>query len=250
MSDNNIHKWAIYCETEGKLVNGYAYETITVCPNNNTHTVTLPAADMGPEGSTVVKIKEEDVETGGHWQVKMLLLENIPPGVNVFDYTWPYGISPLEINFQVSEDILGDTLQVQMAPHTTIGNITANLVAGNTVFSVSPTVITNMKLGFEVTVTDGKTLDECGRCINVNTVDGTITVETALTHDYLAVSPTYVQMTVTPVKYMKFGVVGKYDLGSSKIGASYLPANKIVRVIYTNNSGVNHNFYPCVEYLY
>jgi hypothetical protein len=250
MTDCSIHKWSIYCQTEGKIVDGFSYDPIVVCPNNNTHTVNLPASDMGPEGSTVVKIKEEEVATGGHWQVKMLALENIPPGVNVFDYTWPYGISPLEINFQVSEDLLGDTLQVQMLPNTTVGNLTSDSFVGDTVLHVSPTVITNMKIGFEVTVTDGKTSDECGRCINVNAVDGTITVETALTHDYLAASPTYIKLTVVPVKYIKFGVVTRYDLGSSKIGASYLPANKIVRIIYTNNSGVNHNFYPCVEYLY
>ena len=79
----------------------------------------------------------------------------------------------------------------------------------------------------------------------------TITVETAAVNSFLASTPTYVKQTVYYLQNYEFGPSWEYVIGESKIGASYLPANTILRARYINNSAIaNKKLVVKFEYLY
>jgi len=61
---------------------------------------------------------------------------------------------------------------------------------------------------------------------------------------------TYVMFTVKVVPHWRFNAPGFCSVGESKIGASFIPANTIMRVVYHNNSGSAKWFAISLDYLY
>jgi hypothetical protein len=94
------------------------------------------------------------------------------------------------------------------------------------------------------------TMNDLGFVTSVNSLTSTITVSTAATSAFSAASPTYVRMSLLPIRYYKFSDAGRVQMGTSKVGGSHLPTNTIVRLTYTNNGSETHTFLPSVEYLY
>ena len=67
---------------------------------------------------------------------------------------------------------------------------------------------------------------------------------------FTAATPTYVKQTVCMVPKIYLTGVSKFDLGMSKIGASYIPANTDIQVRYNNISATAKTFSIIIEYLY
>ena len=246
----SVNEYRIYCVDETTFKTTYGTTPPTTCPTNTAHTVNPNSISIvSTISNSKVEVKEEDTPTGGHFQMKSMVC-TCPVGQSIHDFTWPMPISALSFYYNVSTELTGDTFQLLMMPNTTLGTLIADVNVSDVTFTVSQTVIDNMKIGFTCILTDGVNSDDCGRVIAINTNLNTVTCETATTHAFLATSPTLVQFTAKPVDFFQFGNPGPVVVGCSKIGGSYLPAGKIVRLIYNNNGIVEHTFIPNLEYLY
>lgn len=190
----------------------------------------------------------KNADTGGHFRIegKQITIPANSTGSN--NMTWPYNISPLVIKFNTDSSNKNDIINMYVAPNTTIGVITDNLDISSTLLHVNSTVIKNINIGYLVYITNGVTLDSLGEVLSVDYTNNTITVSVANTNSYLAGS--YVQMTVNVIKNYVINNPGSYAIGESKVGASYIPKNRIVNVQYTNNSSEEKTFTWYYEYLY
>jgi len=142
--------------------------------------------------------------------------------------------------------------------YTCIQNTVSNESPTNTIYwrhgfgmTVSPTVITYTLIGFYLKVNNFVTNDDLGQVISVDATNSRVYMENSPTNSYLASSPTYVQQTVYTVKDYEIGEPWNHQIGNSKIGGSYTPANTVVELHYTNVSAdTDKVFIGRVEYLY
>ena len=112
-----------------------------------------------------------------------------------------------------------------------------------------PVVIASDQSNFSIKITDGTNTNDLGIVLGKNVVAKTITVKTTTTNTFLASSPTYIKKTHYFIKTYEIGPPWEYIIGDSKIGASYIPANTIVRLKYINNSALAKKFIAKMEYL-
>lgn len=204
-----------------------------------------------PDISNQVLVKEEDIKTGGHFQVKTIHVTAAANETKLHDISWPHDVNILSVSLYSTADMVGDKVSALIAPNTTIGAITADVATTDTTFTVQSSVVQNIRIGYLVTITDLTNTDECGVVTAIDLGAFTITVETAPTNAYLAATPTYIQMTVQMmVQHEMPGFDFVLILGESKIGASHIPANTTVRIKYENSTAAQKDLIACVEYLY
>jgi hypothetical protein len=250
MSDH-LYEWSILCQTEGKSYHVWKEgEGLPLCPTNPLDTVDSAASTiLRIVRSNLVEIKEEQQQTGGHYQVQTVG-GDMAVGVNTVDTSWPFPTSALAIRFISVSDHKGDNLEVQVAPDTTVGAITSDVSIGDSVLNVDATALNTFKLGYWLTLTDGVNSYDMGRVVGIDTGASTITTENTSTFNFLVATPTLVRCTTKTIVNYEIGEAGQVVLGESKIGGSYVPANVIVRMIYTNNGASTKRFCAQVEYLY
>ena len=207
--------------------------------------------------SFLVRVQEQDDDpakqvTGFYRGVG---LTHTVPGVvgeSFTDFTFPFNIAMLDMEFIAKSDNIGDVFSVCIAPETIVGAITADVSVNDTTFNVSPTVLENVKEGFAIHLSDGVNNDLCGFVTagGIDKVAGTLSVSVGAEHAFAAATPTYVKMTVPVVQDVKFTGQSTIELGSSKIGGSFVPAGTNIRFHYDNKDGVAKEFHGILEILW
>jgi hypothetical protein len=200
----------------------------------------------------LVAIKEEDVQTGGHFQARGIAWD-VPAteGWNDLDpFSWPHPISLLAAETFGRSGCNEDKVEFLVAPGTVVGSITADVVVDDTEISVSATALANLCVGKLVELDDGTNSNNLGRVLAVDTADGKITVETAATQAFAAATPTYVKMTTKMGYDVELTEGHRIAIGESKIGGSYISANVPIAMRYFNKDGTAKRFAVVVEYLY
>ena len=175
---------------------------------------------------------------------------NIPPNSVAYeDSSWKYPIAVYSVSFISKANQEGDVINILSGPDTTVGAILEPVIANNTTtFKVSLTVINNVYPGYHIKLTDGNNYDDLGEVYQINKEDGTISVDNPPTVTYNHTTPTYVLTESNFIKNYEIGPTWKYDIGFSKIGAAYIPANTIIRTLYKNNSNEEKRFIGYIEY--
>jgi hypothetical protein len=246
-----LYYWRVWCTTDSAYKYTWAEEEPTTCPENIAHSVDsskttiLDIVDPG-----VVKIQEENTPTGGNFKTETRKMSVTANSTDTADYTFDIPIAVYSIYFITTSDHEGDELKLAIAPDTTIGVITSDVNSAETEISVNSTVTDNTEVGFNVKITDGTNTDDLGRVLAIDKTNGTITVQTATTNSFLAATPTYIQQTLCRVENYEIGPPWEYSIGASKIGGSYVPANTVVRVIYTNNGNTDIDIVFRLEYTF
>lgn len=248
-----VIKWRIYCNTEDNWSVGFLDETSgqpSSCFNDVSHEVNQNSIqEIQRISETKVIISEEDTPTGGKFKA-VCYKHTCTPGVNVRDYTFPYAISALAVKFVSIEEHRNDELELHIAPDTTIGTLTSSIVIDDTILPVSSTVLLYASVGVYIKITDGVNEENLGIVTEVDTINSTITIETPVTYNYSHLTPTLIKMTIKSIDNFIIGHPSLYNIGESKIGSSYVPANTILRVKYTNNGVDPVDNYYNVEYMY
>lgn len=246
---NKVTYWKIYCQTESAWVYGYSSEEPypEYCFHDKSHVARGKPVALRSLSSNYQKIKEEYIDTGGFFQTHSYKLL-CTPGTTVHDYTFPYPITALSVKFTTESQHTDDQLLMEVAPDTLIGVVTVGVSENDAVFTVSDTVMDNVSLGHFIKITDGVNTDDLGKVITVNTTTNQITLNTACTHSFPAGA--YILLTVRVIDNYTIGYPGRYILGESKIGGSYVPKDTVVRVKYINNGESTKNFYSILEMLY
>ncbi len=256
-TSKTVYQWEVYClSTQSYQL---VWDTIepTTCPENASHTIsTNPGARIVDKVShEQVKITEEEaLPTQGIYKCKGHKMP-IPTGnvgdVTILNVTWPYPITLMNGYFISTDSMVTDEINVWIAPNTTIGAIIAPVYSGNSVISVTSTVLDNIYRGWCVNITDGVHNDVLGECIEMNVGNSTITCMNTATHNFNPLSPTYVQMTpklVEDICILAGGI--RYPFAEKKIGGRSIPKGAIMQIRYTNNTGNAKTFIFFTEYLY
>lgn len=197
-----------------------------------------------------LKIEEEnnDTKTKGHFRSQGFSVTAAANSDTIHDFTFPYDIAPLVIKFKSAETHRGDILNLQIAPNVIVGVATQNIISGNNYFYVTPSSLDYLNIGYTCSVTDGATTNILGDIIDIDYSSSKITTNIAFTDNFNVGS--YVRMTVMPMVNYIISEPGEHTVGDSKIGASYIPKNNIIRLIYTNNSNSSKTFVWQTEMLY
>lgn len=197
---------------------------------------------------TYTKIKEEEMEgaTHGHFQACVVDISTNGNETVIKDLEFPYAISLFSSEWLVGQESVGDIARFQMAPDTIVGYTTEDHYVGDNVFDISDTAVEFLDIGFHLYM-EGQDL---GRVISVNDADCSVTTEFGLSEDL--VEGTYITTTIEIVPYWKFTSPGLCSVGESKIGASYIPPNTVLRLVYENINDITDDkvFGISIDYLY
>lgn len=250
-----VRNYQFRCLTENAWVTAWGTSPPTACTHDNTHMIdTNSISVIETVSKSITKIQEETVPTGENIRVTTIILD-IPAGevgaITNQVTAWeniPTSVMQIDVVSTAAHE--GDVLDIWLLRNATIGALTASSAIGATTFSVSPTVIANALLGFEVRLTNGITTEELGQIKSIDKAANTITVSTAAVNAFSAASPTYVQFSVRPVKNYTFGPGWIRQWGQSKIGGMTVRANSVVTMRYKNQTIDAKRLVMQVEYLY
>ena len=246
-----ITKYKIYCLTEDCWKYKWDTTPITKCPDDTTHTVNPESVliDDTITNNTVIVSSEPDIyKTGGHYRTTTTHFMTNPNSITTHEKSFPYPISLSCVQIHASVDNIGDIVDCCAPPPTVVGVLTTAATINSTILHVSSTVTGNVALGYHITLTDGTNTDECGAIIEIDTNNGTITIENPLTHDYA--QNTFVKMAIYFIKDYYINAAGFHKFAYNKIGSSYLPANTVGRIYYKNNSENQKMFCLMTEFFY
>jgi hypothetical protein len=249
---STVYKWRIYCETEGIWVESWGTTAPTTCGNNTTHTINPNSTqEIQSISPNEVFVNTERVPTGGNFRTVGYMRE-IPactPGETfVFDVSYPYPINLSLVSFRTDVNSSGDMINGDAAPDTVVGVLTSNAISTTSVLHVSPTVNEYLKVGFYCNIFNGITSYNLGECISNDTVNNTITTERQVPETVSAGS--LIRMALRNIDDYVLSNNQYKILGTGKIGASYVPANTILRIHYQNNNGESKRFFIDNEFTY
>jgi hypothetical protein len=250
------YHYKVFCTTENEFKDVYAEKAPTVCPNDYRHPIDnnlTQQLNLVPDESKPqdVIIKNTYIDTQGNYRLEGYNWSAAANTTSDYIISWPYSVSIMSVYVYVNETQMGDIINGVVILPFPIGAITSNVTNGDTVISVTPTVITYMNIGYEAIITDGVNTEILGEVIAKDVDNYTITVTNAPTFDYSATSPTYISMQIKVAKNIVLNNVGQLAVGSAKTGGSSLPANTPIHIYYTNSSPTDaKNVTLCLEYLY
>jgi len=250
-----VYNYRLYCNYESKFVELWDTDTPTVCPNNNTHEINEASITViGTASEEAVVIKEEISAagtTGGHYQATSIGLDITANTTAQADFTYPIPIGPLSIEFMTKDIHEGDEISVTVAPNTIIGALTADVSSNVSGISVSNTVVENTFVGAFLDLFDGVNNNSLNRIKEIYKNNNHIIMESPTVSSFSATSPTYVRQSIKMMHNVEIGPAGRYMLGESKIGASYIPAETTIRLTYSNKStDTDKRFTGIIENLY
>jgi hypothetical protein len=245
-----LNNYRVFCNTENKFVNTWSKVAPTNCPNNISDNINISTITVIDSlSSQNVNVLQSSLGfTNQFYQVQGF--EIIIPGNTtvIKDISWPFNISIMTMNFQPSEDNIGDIINGFAGPNTTIGIITANITQNVSVLNVNSTVIQNIKTGYIVNLTDGIENIIMGQCIHIDKVNSRITCDIPSSINLSAGS--YLQVSRQIIKNIKFKSNNTIEIANKILTSSSFPANTIARLIYTNNSNTDKIFSFFTEYEY
>lgn len=251
MSEKSITEWRIYCNDEQSWVHGFKDTTDgppLTCFSNTSHSVNTQSVqelDVISNNVVIAKIQEESIETGGYFRSHGFKFTIPANSTESHEVSWPYPITVLESFFVGGPQHEGNVINVIVGDDTIVGALVSQAIEGTNTLNVSPTVIANIKVGFNVKVSS----QSVGRVLSVNTSNNTITISQNLSQTHNAGS--YVKMSVHSIEEFEMGSeVVRYIIGSSKTGGKYLPTNVKAKVVYINNTNSSVVFRYQVEILY
>jgi len=202
-------------------------------------------------GELKVEVREEFIQTGGHFQAQTFVLDvSGETGMFSADYSFPIPVSMFCAQIDASTGMDGDEGEFHVGPDTIVGSITSDVAAGATGINVSSTVTDNVEKGYWISLYDGANSEEMDMVLEVDKEAGTLLLQSPTTNAYSVSTPTYVKQTVKIVPHMVFSQNHRYELGRSRIGGSYIPANTTLRLKYTNFTGTAKTIRLTLEYLY
>lgn len=197
-----------------------------------------------------VEISEESggKKTKGRFRSQGFSITAEPNQDTIHDFTFPYDIAPLVIKFATSEQHRSDIINLQIAPQATIGALIQPASIGNNFFYVNTTALNWLNVGYICYITNGVTTDELGDVVDIDYVSNKVILENSFVNNYAPGS--FVKITVNPIRNLIISEPQIHNIGDSKIGATFIPKNNIVRLVYTNNSNESKIFSWQCEMLY
>jgi hypothetical protein len=232
---SRVNQYRLYCTSENCYAFVWSDQPPNACPSNSQHTIdknTITIVNT-VDTNSVENVQERN-PTGGNYRSESKKVIAGPNATTSFDFVWPYKISVLTMTLYTSSNSKNDIVNTFVAPNTTIGANTAAISSGNNIIAVSNTVLQYLKIGFQVSVTNGTQPSWVGECISINAANSTITLDTPAPSNIPAGQ--YIQMSINNVKNFVLRNDTVYELARKTIGASSIPSSTTLRLQYQNLS--------------
>lgn len=244
-----VYKYRYYCDTESAYVYHWSEDEPTVCKNDAGSISQIKI--IGKREDNLVQVKEESVDTGGHFRAYCPLICPVGPTGTIYTEDFVFkndtGILSMDI---IPKGCEGDYLDLCIAPDTVVGALSQSSPSGSTLLNVSETVSENVKIGYHVKLSDGVNVNDCGEVLEVDKINHTLLVDIATTVDFDYTTPTYVLQTIYMAKDFYLPPDGRYPVGDDKIGASFLPKNTVVQMQYHKNDAEDKKLWVIANRLY
>lgn len=158
---------------------------------------------------------------------------------------FPFPTSLLFASWKATAENNGDEGKFVAGLNTVIGELTDNISANSTEFSVSDTVLQYVYPGVLISVNN----EQLGRCISIDKSIKKITTEFSTNQTHQIGS--YVMMTKEIARriYFEESAGSRFEFGGNRIGGTLLPANVECNVIYKNKNGAAKTFRLYIEYI-
>lgn len=213
------------------------------CRENSAHAIISTSIRIvDRQDPNDVHIIEEFTPTGGNYCYDSIAFTAPANTTHIHDEAIDsdFSINVLSITYVTKDIHEGDTFYILSGEDTDLGPIGANIAIGATSLIVaSPLTLAYISAGYLLKLSDGVNTNDVGAILSINKDTNTVTFKTATTHAFSASSPTKLLVSRilmgrgTP---MEIGPAWEYNVGQDKIGASYLPAGKKIKIVYTNKS--------------
>ena len=255
MSAERLFRYRFKCTTENAFKYVWRSEDEglpTKCPDNSTDTIdTTSITAIEIRDSDLVTLKEEQVQTGGHFKVDNVVLNiesGSPESTEILDVSWPLNISVLNLHVSVKSENIGDYLTMITSPETLAGVVSGVIGSPPNRVPASQTVIDNAVIGYNLILDNGVDKEDLGRILTIDTENGEIYTEHTPMNDFAP--GTFIRMHRVGISELFLDRVDTKILGQNKVGATYLPAGTVVRLIYKNMDGMEKNLSIIVEHMF
>jgi len=202
----------------------------------------------------VVQVLEEYGKTNGKFISDAQWIQG-PTGVSTTDIEFELPTSVMEIQFITTTENTGDSVKLWVFRKNTgygegvIGTITANISTGATGIPVSQTIVDSVYTGDYISLKEGGKEEDLGLIKSIDKTAKILYMKTPTATSFSAASPTFVKWKRYVLKQFPLGPPWKIDIGSSKIGGSYVSTDYTVRIEYTNNGNTAKQLYTIIERL-
>lgn len=250
-----VNQYQFYCTTEStwKYVWSTSDNIPTKCPDDTGHTIDTNSM------SIVNSVSQTDVTihqpTSGSFMVETFTL-NVPKSSRgqVFEKTIQFDKPVLlwTTDFSTLPSMFEDKFDVLFNPDTPVGALTSSGAIDDTTLNVSSTVTENVKPGMYINIIDNTQspplYQQIGKVLNVDSVNGTITLNSPLTSNFPAGS--VLLLNIYMGKNIVIDSVGPFKLIDKGFQAKLIPENAVMTMRYTNVNGFEKNIHWRLGYYY
>lgn len=226
----------------------------TVCRNNTSHTVVGTPIIKQRVDPSITTIQEEQTPTDGGNYCFDTISFDIPADSTASDeQSWEENINILSFSYVTTAAHTGDEFYGTVGEDSVVCGVGADVDIGAVTLVIpSSMFLPYLCRGYKLKITNGTTADDLGFIRGVNHSTCEITVQTATTRQWLSSNS---QLLVTRIIAGRVGPIEigppwSYSIGKDKIGTSFLPAGKKVKITYTNKSAEAKRFVVIIRYLY
>ncbi len=249
-----VYKYRVHCISEDKAVIVWGTTTPTICPNDHADRTidTSKTTIIGTVSTQEFTVNEPTTGYFQHTTKKLTIPSGATGAETSHDFTWPMDILVWKVEFNPDTDNVGDQFDVIADPLKASGVLTANAVINDTVLNVPAALVNSEDIskGVEITLDDTTNTQNVGRITAIDTVNNTITVETALSFNFNS-SVTVIYVNVCLVKERQiYKADDKIKIGEKGFRGKLLPANTVLRCNYINDDGAAKSLYFDLEYYY
>ena len=203
--------------------------------------------DLSQPDKVIIEEHFQKSNVLGRYQATTISID-IPSAQGIYtkDISWPIDIALYSASIVPDLSMSGDIIDFDVAPDTVIGAITSPTTAGDNYIVVDNSVISNLKYGYFVKISDGANVEDLGV---VKSISGSnVFTENLVQGSFAAGS--YVLMTIKFAHKLELFGDKRLDLGTTKIGGSVIPAGTVLRLVYNNVSGTAKKAVALLEYTY
>lgn len=253
MTDQTVYHLIANCEDGNNIIshNLWSEEIPGSCPFGVTGHTLLDVI-INERVSTKIKMIEEDTRgTSGRYRCNGYTYDVFPGPDTDFQIvgtsSLPYPIRAYVFTLQPTEENIGDYVTFLTAPNTPIGVLIQDVSSG-TVLNVSDTVITNIAIGFDVSLNDGVTSQKLGECIAIDTVNKTITVSSSVSNSFGI--GTAVLITIKRIENVRITTRNQMVFGANTFGSTLVPAGISGVLMYKNMTSTSKKISAMLEISY
>lgn len=204
-----------------------------------------------------VQLKEEDVPTNGKFraEARWLHADAGPDVTTVSTFVYNYATSVLDIQVYPTIDNQDDEVVLSVLPVVgygdgIVGVITQSALTGSTQIHISPSLVNNVsEIDYISLVNVGVKEESMGYIKSIDKANLILNMELPLSSDFLVTTPTLIKLERKIFDPFPIGPPGKYTIGGTKLGASYVPKGYKIVVHYTNKTAAPKRLYCIIERL-